>query len=67
MTQTQATAEIFWTAFRALKKKDRDAVMNRLIQDEELREDLRYSIIIEERKKESMISLKEYLSQRKNK
>jgi hypothetical protein len=67
MTQTQATAEIFWTAFRALKKKDRNAVMNRLVQDEELREDLHYSIIIEERKKESIISLDEYLSQRKNK
>ena len=67
MTQTQATAEVFWTAFRALKKKDRNAVMNRLIQDEELREDLRYSIIIEERKNEPRISLEEYLSQRKNK
>lgn len=41
--------------------------MNKLIQDDELREDLRYSIIIEERKKESRISLEEYLSQRKNK
>ena len=64
MTQTQATAEIFWTAFHALKKKERNAVMNRLTQDEELREDLRYSIIIEERKKESRISLEEYNSQR---
>ena len=65
MTQTQATAEIFWTAFRALKKKDRNAVMNRLIQDEELREDLRYSLIIEERKREPKILFENYLSHKK--
>ncbi len=66
MTQTQATAEVFWTAFRALKKKERDAVMQKLMQDDELREDLYYSLIIKERKKETKIPLEEYLSQRKN-
>ena len=52
---------------RRMTNKERNAVMNRLIQDEELREDLRYSIIIEKRKKESRISLEEYHSQGKNK
>lgn len=65
MTQQQATAEIFWTAFQSLKKKERDAVMKRFIQDENLREDLRYSLIIEERKREPKILLEDYLSHKK--
>lgn len=40
MTGSEATAEVFWTAFRALPRKDRDAVIARLAQDKRLRRDL---------------------------
>lgn len=30
MTTTEATAEVFWTAFRALSKKEREAVVEKL-------------------------------------
>jgi hypothetical protein len=63
MTSHQATAEVFWTAFRALKKEDRLAVVHKLLQDRELGEDLRYAILIENRKQEPRISLKDYLAQ----
>ncbi len=67
MTTTQATAEVFWTAFQALKRKEREAVVQKLMQDERTLEDLRYAMIIEERKSEPTISLRDYLIQRKKK
>jgi hypothetical protein len=67
MTITQATAEVFWTAYRALKKKERVAVVQRLLQDSDMREDLRYAMIVEDRKREPTISLDDYLSQRARK
>ena len=66
MTSHQATAEVFWTAFRALKKEDRLALMHKLLQDRELGEDLRYAVLIESRKQEPRISLKEYLAHSSN-
>lgn len=61
MTQTQATAEVFYTAFQALKKNEREAFIARLLQDENLAEDLRFAAIIERRKNEPTVSLDEYL------
>jgi hypothetical protein len=40
MTATQATAEVFWTAFRALPKKEKHAVLEKLLRQREFREDL---------------------------
>ncbi len=40
MMHTEATAEVFWTAFKALSRKEQDAVVARLAQDKTLREDL---------------------------
>ena len=67
MTTMEATAEVFWMAFRALRKKDRAAFIQRLLQDEEVQDDLRYAVIIEERKREPRVSLHNYLSQRAKK
>jgi len=64
MTSTQATAQVFWAAFKALRKKERIAVVQRLLQDEELGEDLRYAAAIEARKHEPRISLTDYLAER---
>ncbi|MBZ5553601.1 MAG: hypothetical protein LAO21_12835 [Acidobacteriia bacterium] len=63
MTSHQAPAEVFWTAFRALKKEDRLAIAHKLLLDRELGEDLRYAVLIENRKREPRISLKDYLAQ----
>jgi hypothetical protein len=47
MTSTEATLEVFLTAFRALKKRDREAVLEKLLKDKELLEDL-FDIVIKE-------------------
>lgn len=64
MTQSQATAEVFYTAFRALKESEREAFIRRLLAEEELAEDLRYAAVIERRKNEPTVSLDDYLVKR---
>ena len=64
MNQPQATAEVFWTAYQAMKPKDREAFLGKLMKDKNLAEDLRYGVIIQQRKKESTVSLDAYLSKR---
>jgi hypothetical protein len=67
MTQPQATAEVFWTAYQAMKPTEREAFLSKLMKDKNLAEDLRYGVIIQERKKESTVSLDAYLSKRAKK
>lgn len=67
MTTTTATAEIFWTAFRALSKKEKEAFMKKLLTDRELQEDLIDIAIIEQRRKEPSRSLNEYIADRARK
>ncbi len=52
MTKTEATAEVFWTAFKALPRKEQDAVVIRLAEDKRLREDLVDIAVALERKDE---------------
>ncbi len=40
MTAREATAEVFWTAFRTLSRAEQDAVIRRLVRHPKLREDL---------------------------
>lgn len=40
MTTSEAAAEVFWTAFKALRKSEREAVIQRLFSDLRTREDL---------------------------
>ncbi len=40
MSATEATAEIFMTAFKALQRKERDPVLQKLVADAELADDL---------------------------
>jgi hypothetical protein len=37
MTKTQATAEIFWTAFQVLPRQEQAVVLQRILQDKKLR------------------------------
>jgi hypothetical protein len=60
----EATTEAFWTAFRALSKKERAVIMERLLADSEFREDLIDLAILKQRAKEPSRSIEEYLAQR---
>jgi hypothetical protein len=67
MTTVEATSEVFWTAFRALPKKQRGAVIEKLLKDKEFMEDLIDTVIIEQRRREPSRSLDEYLADSKRK
>ena len=62
MTQPQATAEVFWTAFQAMKASEREVFIGKLIA-----EDLKYASVIEKRKGEPTVSLDDYLAKRSSK
>ena len=63
-TSTEATSEIFLTAFRALPKKAREAVVEKMLSDKAFMEDLLDSALIERRRKEPSRDLDEYLVNR---
>ncbi|HZY41068.1 MAG TPA: hypothetical protein VFF59_03620 [Anaerolineae bacterium] len=62
MTQVEATAEVFWTALKALSRNEQQAVLRRVVQDEKLRHDLIDLAVIEERSTEPARPLREYLA-----
>jgi len=64
MTTTQATAEVFWTAFKVLPVEEKRAVLQKIILDENLRRDLMDLSIIEERRNEPGRPLREYLKEK---
>lgn len=63
----KATAEVFWTAFHHLPKSERAAVVERLLQDPEFREDLIDIALINQRRDEPSRPLSEYLAERPKK
>ena len=65
MTSTEATSEVFLTAFRALKKREREAVLEKLLKDKQLVEDLLDLVVLKQRRKEPSRSLDAYLVERK--
>ena len=67
MTKTEATAEIFWTAFKVLPIEEKQAVLQRIVLDEDLRRDLMDLSIIEERRNEPERPLREYLKEKAKK
>lgn len=67
MTTIEATSEVFWTAFRSLPKKAREAVVEKMLNDKEILEDLIDTVIIEKRRKETSRNLGEYLVARRKK
>ncbi|MBF0258179.1 MAG: hypothetical protein HQK62_04960 [Desulfamplus sp.] len=67
ITSVDATAEIFCTAFNALSKKEKRAVINKLFQHKEFYEDFIDISIMEQRKNEPSRSLDSYLAERKKK
>jgi len=67
MSSIEATSEVFVTAFRALPKKVREAVVEKMLSDKEFMEDLLDTVIIEKRRKERSRDLDEYLAERRKK
>lgn len=63
MTKVEATAEVFWTAFSVLPREDKQAVIRRMLQDDNLRRDLMDLTLIEERRSEPSRPLREYLKE----
>ena len=51
MKTDQATAEVFFTAFKALKSTEREAFLEKMVNDPRLRDDLIDAALIEEAKK----------------
>lgn len=52
MSSTEATAEVFVTAFKALKPKQRAAIMERLFTDKHLAEEAVDTLLVERRRSE---------------
>lgn len=66
MRANQATAEVFFTAFKALRNREREAFLEKVISDPELREDLIDLALIEKAKKVKgkSVTAKEYFAKR---
>lgn len=67
MTAQQATAEVFWTAFKAMPKQAQADFLARLASDRALREDLLDLAVIESRRSEKARPFTEYLAERAGK
>ena len=67
MRANQATAEVFFTAFKALKNKEREAFLEKVMSDPVLREDFIDAALIEKAKKVKgkSISAKDYFAKRR--
>lgn len=62
--KSEATADVFLTAFKALPKSVRDAVLVRIARDRTLRRDLLDLAVIAEREREASRPFREYLGER---
>jgi len=59
----EASAEVFVTAFKALPRQARDKVLAKLIEAEDLREDIKAALIWEQRKNEPRRPFREFLAE----
>jgi len=66
MITEEAQAEVFWLAFKGLPKKERQRVVEKLLQDREFVEDLLDIAVIEQRQSEPSRALEEYLAERES-
>lgn len=61
MGATEGTAEIFVTAFKALKPKQREAFLQKLVADAELADDLADTLALEARRHQAHTPLRAVL------
>ena len=65
MSETQATAEVFYTALKALPKRERDAVLVRIADDKTLARDLLDLATIAARRQERSRPFRKYLARKR--
>jgi hypothetical protein len=61
---TDATAEIFLTAFRAMPRKERSAIIDKLLKEKEFTEDIIDLAILKKRENEPSTSIDEYIAKK---
>jgi len=67
VTPQQATAEVFYTAFKALSKQEQENILARIARDRKLRrmlEDISDRLIIEEERDKPSRPLRDYIDER---
>jgi hypothetical protein len=64
VASSQATADVFLTAFRTLAKKQQQAVLAGIAEDEELREDLLDLAVLAKRRRQASRPFREYLGEK---
>lgn len=63
MSATEATAEVFVTAFKTLRPRQREAVLTRMLADEELSEDIADTLALEARRHQPRQSFRQTLKE----
>jgi hypothetical protein len=58
-------ADVYIMAFQSLSKTEREAVIQRLLEDRQLREDIQDLLIIRQRSTEQSRRFREYISEKK--
>jgi hypothetical protein len=67
MTHSEALADVFLFAFKALPKRERDAILVRIARDKSLARDLLDLAVIAKRRSQPSRPFREYLAQKKRK
>jgi len=65
MSAAEATAEIFVMAFKALKPREREAVLERIVADTALAEDLADTLLLEKRRRQPRERFRDVLKELK--
>ena len=63
MSAIEATAEVFVTAFKTLRPRQREAVLTRMLADEELSEDIADTLALEARRHQPRQSFRQTLKE----
>jgi hypothetical protein len=63
MSATEATAEVFITAFKSLKPRQREAVLARMLEDKQLSADIADTLTLESRRKQPRESFRTVLKE----
>ncbi len=63
LTKAQATADIFWIAFRELPRDEQHLVIKYIISNESLRRELMDLAVLEERRNEPQRPLRAYIKE----
>ena len=63
MSATEATAEVFVTAFKSLKPRQREAVLARMLEDKQLSADIADTLTLEARRNQPRQSFRQTLKE----